>query len=194
MNVIKNTEGFEADPKRPKVNEHLSSNADEDNQTRRRSRQIEVRRDCPYLDSVKRQVLDFDFEKFCSSSLSNLNVLELGHHVYINLGTEKFYCLPDGYEINDPSLEDIRHVLNPRFSEDLIEQIDKNKQWSRAIDGSDYLPGMVGLNNIMDKNDFVNIIVRCLTSLLVEWYLFMNKTVEVAEFLCLYSSLKAEFI
>jgi len=84
------------------------------------------------------QVLDFDFEKFCSVSLSNLNVyaclvcgkyyqgrgkkshaythsLEAGHHVYINLRTEKVYCLPDGYEINDPSLDDIRNVLNPRL-------------------------------------------------------------------------------
>lgn len=84
------------------------------------------------------QVLDFDFERFCSVSLSNLNVyaclvcgkyyqgrgrkshaythsLEAGHHVYINLRTEKVYCLPDGYEISDPSLDDIRHVLNPRF-------------------------------------------------------------------------------
>lgn len=84
------------------------------------------------------QVLDFDFEKFCSVSLSNLNVyaclicgkyfqgrgpkshaythsLEAGHHVYINLLTEKVYCLPDGYEVIDPSLDDIRHVLNPRY-------------------------------------------------------------------------------
>ncbi|PRQ28292.1 putative Zinc finger, UBP-type, Zinc finger, RING/FYVE/PHD-type [Rosa chinensis] len=104
-----------------------------------KSREIEVRRDCPYLDAVNRQVLDFDFEKFCSLSLSNLNVyaclvcgkyyqgrgrkshaythsLEAGHHVYINLRTEKVYCLPDGYEISDPSLDDIRHVLNPRFT------------------------------------------------------------------------------
>lgn len=126
-------------------------------------RAVEIRRDCPYLDTVNRQVyyclrsldaslccvlylfvifsvqvLDFDFEKFCSVSLSNLNVyaclvcgkyyqgrgkkshaythsLEAGHHVYINLRTEKVYCLPDGYEISDPSLEDIRHVLNPRL-------------------------------------------------------------------------------
>lgn len=84
------------------------------------------------------QVLDFDFEKFCSVSLTNLNVyaclvcgkyfqgrgpkshaythsLEAGHHVYINLRTEKVYCLPDGYEVIDPSLDDIIHVLNPRF-------------------------------------------------------------------------------
>ncbi|KAF7825865.1 U4/U6.U5 tri-snRNP-associated protein 2-like [Senna tora] len=150
----------------------------------RYNRQIEVRRDCPYLDTVNRQVLDFDFEKFCSVSLSNLNVyaclvcgkyyqgrgkkshaythsLEAGHHVYINLRTEKVYCLPDGYEINDPSLDDIRHVLNPRFTREQVEQLDKNKQWSRALDGSDYLPGMVGLNNIKET-DFVNVTIQSL--------------------------------
>ncbi|XP_043688986.1 U4/U6.U5 tri-snRNP-associated protein 2-like [Telopea speciosissima] len=150
----------------------------------RRNRQVEVRRDCPYLDTVNRQVLDFDFEKFCSVSLSNLNVyaclvcgkyyqgrgqkshaythsLEAGHHVYINLQTEKVYCLPDGYEINDPSLDDIRYVLNPRFSREQVEQLDKNKQWSRALDGSDYLPGMVGLNNIKET-DFLNVTIQSL--------------------------------
>ncbi|KAM0844508.1 hypothetical protein ACQ4PT_056997 [Festuca glaucescens] len=111
------------------------------------------------------QVLDFDFEKFCSFSLSNLNVyaclvcgkyyqgrglkshaythsLEASHHVFVNLQTEKVYCLPDGYEINDSSLEDIRHVLNPRFAREQILNLDKNKQWSRALDGSNYLSGM----------------------------------------------------
>ncbi|XP_023742772.1 uncharacterized protein LOC111890930 [Lactuca sativa] len=150
----------------------------------RRNRAIEIRRDCPYLDTVNRQVLDFDFEKFCSVSLSNLNVyaclvcgkyfqgrgqkshaythsLEAGHHVYINLRTEKVYCLPDGYEINDPSLDDIRHVLNPRFSRDQVLQLDRNRQWSRALDGSDYLPGMVGLNNIKET-DFVNVTIQSL--------------------------------
>ena len=29
---------------------------------------------CPYLDSINRSLLDFDFEKTCSVSLSNLNV------------------------------------------------------------------------------------------------------------------------
>ncbi|KAL1537272.1 U4/U6.U5 tri-snRNP-associated protein 2-like [Salvia divinorum] len=150
----------------------------------RRSRSIEVRRDCPYLDTVNRQVLDFDFEKFCSVSLSNLNVyaclvcgkyfqgrgpkshaythsLEAGHHVYINLCTEKVYCLPDGYEVIDPSLDDIRYVLNPRFARENVIQIDHNRQWSRALDGSDYLPGMVGLNNIKET-EFVNVTIQSL--------------------------------
>ncbi|KAF5199043.1 U4/U6.U5 tri-snRNP-associated protein [Thalictrum thalictroides] len=147
-------------------------------------RQVEVRRDCPYLDTVNRQVLDFDFEKCCSVSLKNINVyaclvcgkyyqgrgrkshaythsLEAGHHVYINLQTEKVYCLPDGYEISDPSLDDIRHVLYPRFSREQVVHLDKNKQWSRALDGSDYLPGMVGLNNIKET-DFVNVTIQSL--------------------------------
>ncbi|KAG2613813.1 U4/U6.U5 tri-snRNP-associated protein 2-like [Panicum virgatum] len=150
----------------------------------RRPMQVELRRDCPYLDTVNRQVLDFDFEKFCSISLSNLNVyaclvcgkyfqgrglkshaythsLEAGHHVFINLQTERAYCLPDGYEINDPSLEDIRHVLNPRFTKEQVLNLDKNKQWSRALDGSNYLPGMVGLNNIKET-DFVNVTIQSL--------------------------------
>jgi hypothetical protein len=93
------------------------------------------------------QVLDFDFEKFCSVSLSNLNVyaclvcgkyyqgrgrkshaythsLEAGHHVFINLHSEKVYCLPDGYEVNDPSLDDIRYVLNPRYAvTDILDEV-----------------------------------------------------------------------
>ncbi|XP_009382709.2 uncharacterized protein LOC103970599 isoform X1 [Musa acuminata AAA Group] len=150
----------------------------------RQQRQVERRRDCPYLDTVNRQVLDFDFERFCSISLSNLNVyaclvcgkyyqgrglnshaythsLEAGHHVYINLQTEKVYCLPDGYEIDDPSLDDIRHVLNPRFSKEQVLHLDENRQWSRALDGSNYLPGMVGLNNIKET-DFVNVTIQSL--------------------------------
>lgn len=114
------------------------------------------------------QVLDFDFEKFCSISLSNLNVyaclvcgkyfqgrglkshaythsLEAGHHVFINLQTEKAYCLPDGYEINDPSLEDIRHVLNPRcfsiasnltFQQHLMALAVKAFNWRTVLAGS----------------------------------------------------------
>ena len=93
------------------------------------------------------QVLDFNFEKFCSVSLSNLNVyaclvcgkyyqgrgrkshaythsLEAGHHVFINLHSEKVYCLPDGYEVNDPSLDDIRYVLNPGYAvTDILDEV-----------------------------------------------------------------------
>jgi U4/U6.U5 tri-snRNP-associated protein 2 len=151
----------------------------------KRQRVKEVRKDCPYLYTVNRKVLDFDFEKSCSVSLSKENVyaclvcgkyyqgrdkrshaythsLEAGHHVYINLLTEKFYCLPDGYEIHDPSLDDIRRVLNPRFTAKDVEQLDdENNRWSMALNGSSYLPGMVGLNN-MNNTDFVNVTIQSL--------------------------------
>jgi hypothetical protein len=36
--------------------------------------QPKTNRLCPYLDTINRQVLDFDFEKLCSVSLSRINV------------------------------------------------------------------------------------------------------------------------
>jgi U4/U6.U5 tri-snRNP-associated protein 2 len=88
-----------------------------------------------FLETINRSMLDFDFEKLCSVSLSNLNVyacLVCGkyfqgrgksshayyhsfhedHHVFMNLETLKFYILPDNYEVKDASLNDIK-VLSP---------------------------------------------------------------------------------
>ena len=75
-------------------------------------RSHEPRRECPYLSTVSRQLLDFDFEKVCSVTLVNFNVyaclvcgryfqgrgvkspaythsLQDDHHVFINLHTCK---------------------------------------------------------------------------------------------------------
>ncbi len=79
--------------------------------------------------------------------------VNLGHRVYLNLETKKFYCLPDNYEIIDPSLSDIVYVLDPTFSQDLIRQVEKRDKEVRAFCGTMYLPGVVGLNNI--KVNFV---------------------------------------
>ncbi|XLS64694.1 hypothetical protein HN51_024668 [Arachis hypogaea] len=144
----------------------------------RRSRQIESWKDCPYLDTVNRQVLDFDFEKFCSVSLSNLNVyaclvcgkcyqgrgknshaythsLEAGHHVYINLQTEKVYCLPDGYEINDPSLDDIRLLQR------MLSYLTKISSGLGHLMVLVTFLEWVGLNNIKET-DFVNVTIQSL--------------------------------
>ena len=87
-----------------------------------RFRHSDAPRLCPYLDTINRQFLDFDFEKLCSVSLSRINVYAClvcgkyfqgrgtnthaythsvaeSHHVFLNLHTLKFYCLPDNYEI-----------------------------------------------------------------------------------------------
>lgn len=146
---------------------------------------VDRSRSCPYLDTINRSVLDFDFEKLCSVSLSHINVYAClvcgkyfqgrgklshaythsvldSHHVFLNLLTQKFYCLPDNYQIIDSSLDDIIYVLNPTFSNEHIASLDSSSKLSRAYDGTTYLPGIVGLNNIKE-NDYCNVILQALS-------------------------------
>lgn len=140
---------------------------------------------CPYLDTINRNLLDFDFEKLCSVSLTRINVYAClvcgkyfqgrgtnthaythsvsdSHHVFLNLHTLKFYCLPDNYEIIDSSLNDIKYLLNPTFSNETIRQMDSpDIKSSRTIDGTMYYPGIVGLNNIK-HNDYCNVVLQAL--------------------------------
>lgn len=117
-----------------------------------------------YLDTVNRGVLDFDFEKLCSISLSNINVyaclvcgkyfqgrgpksyayfhaLEVGHHVFINMGTKKVYVLPEGYEVKSKSLDDIKYVVDPHFTKDEVVKLDKEVHDAWDLSGSRYRPG-----------------------------------------------------
>ncbi|XP_015764164.1 PREDICTED: U4/U6.U5 tri-snRNP-associated protein 2-like [Acropora digitifera] len=169
--------------KRPLV-ENYSDEEEEEEARIKEERSEYQSRHCPYLDTIDRHVLDFDFEKLCSVSLSHINVyaclvcgkyfqgrgrrshaythsVQVGHHVFLNLRTLKFYCLPDNYEVIDSSLDDIKYVLNPTFAKDEILQLDKSAKVSRAFDGTMYLPGMVGLNNIK-ANDYLNVILQAL--------------------------------
>ncbi|KAI9272949.1 hypothetical protein BDA99DRAFT_432777 [Phascolomyces articulosus] len=137
-----------------------------------------------YLDTIDRHMLDFDFEKVCSVSLSHLNVyaclvcgkyyqgrgksshayfhsIHKDHHVFINLHTLKVYILPDGYEVQDTSLDDIKYVLNPTLTKQQVNQLDTNLKSSYDLNNKKYLPGFVGLNNVK-ANDYVNVIVQAL--------------------------------
>lgn len=60
---------------------------------------------------------------------------------------------------SDSSLDDIKYVLNPTFDRAQIAQLDKSDKLSRAIDGSLYSPGIVGMNNIK-ANDYCNVILQ----------------------------------
>ena len=118
-----------------------------------------------YLDTVDRSILDFDFEKLCSVTLSNINVyaclvcgkyyqgrgpkshayfhaLEVGHHVYVNMQTKKVYVLPEGYEVKSKSLEDIKFVVDPRLSKEEVSRLDKESKEAWDINGKKYRPGM----------------------------------------------------
>ncbi|KAE9409243.1 cysteine proteinase [Gymnopus androsaceus JB14] len=125
----------------------------------------EVKASDLYLDTINRAVLDFDFEKVCSVSTSNINTygclvcgkyfqgrgrksyayahsIHDDHHVFIHLETTKVYVLPDGYPVSDPSLEDISFL-------------------SYDLASKPYLPGYVGLNNIK-RNDHMNVVIHAL--------------------------------
>lgn len=85
-----------------------------------------------------------------------------GHHVFLNLHTLRFYCLPDNYEIIDSSLDDIKYVLNPTFTPENIAVLDVADKVSRSCDGTLYRPGVVGLNNIK-ANDYCNVVLQALS-------------------------------
>ncbi|KAJ5610436.1 hypothetical protein N7510_007155 [Penicillium lagena] len=137
-----------------------------------------------YLDTINRGVLDFDFEKLCSVSLSNINVyaclvcgkyfqgrgpkshayfhaLEIGHHVFVNMGTKKVYVLPEGYEVKNKSLDDIKYVVDPHFSKEEVVKLDKEVHDAWDLSGARYRPGFVGMNNIK-ANDYLNVVVQLL--------------------------------
>ncbi|XP_023558672.1 U4/U6.U5 tri-snRNP-associated protein 2 isoform X2 [Octodon degus] len=92
-----------------------------------------------------------------------IHSVQFSHHVFLNLHTLKFYCLPDNYEIIDSSLEDITYVLKPTFAKQQIANLDKQAKLSRAYDGTTYLPGIVGLNNIK-ANDYANAVLQALSN------------------------------
>ncbi|CAG8516205.1 20077_t:CDS:10 [Racocetra persica] len=151
-----------------------------------------------YLDTINRHMLDFDFEKVCSVSLSNLNVyaclvcgkyfqgrgrsshayfhsLHEDHHVFINLHTLQVYVLPDGYEVKDSSLNDIKYVLHPTFTEEQVALLDQNTKHSYDLNNKKYLPGFVGLNNVK-ANDYVNVIIQALAHIppLRDYFILQN--------------------
>lgn len=137
-----------------------------------------------YLDTINRSFLDFDFEKLCSVTLSNINVyaclvcgkyfqgrgpkshayfhaLEVDHHVYINMATKKVYVLPEGYEVHNKSLDDIKYVVDPKFTEDEVRKLDRDPRLSTDLSNKKYRPGFIGMNNIK-ANDYLNVVVQAL--------------------------------
>jgi U4/U6.U5 tri-snRNP-associated protein 2 len=138
-----------------------------------------------YLDTIDRNVLDFDFEKLCSVTLSNINVyaclvcgkyyqgrgpkshayfhaLDEDHHVFINMSTQKVYVLPEGYEVKSKSLDDIKYVSDPRYTRQEVAELDRKQRKSWTPAGKQYTPGFVGMNNIKE-NDYLNVIVQALS-------------------------------
>ena len=89
------------------------------------------------------------------------HALENGHHVFMHLETGATYCLPDGYEVpSDASatLRRIRDVLKPETymannSEYCVDAVESAPMWRRALDGSEFLVGVTGLNGTAHKGE-----------------------------------------
>ena len=74
----------------------------------------------------------------------------------------KFYVLPDGYQVSDPSLQDIISVLNPRYNPAQLPALSLlPSKPSYTLNAQPYFPGYIGLNNIR-ANDYSNVIVHLL--------------------------------
>lgn len=94
--------------------ENLDNVLDQAEQAAKKGGRMAPQRFCPYLDSINRHILDFDFEKVCCVSNSHLNVyaclvcgkyfqgraraspayfhsLEHNHHVFMKLDTGKVW-------------------------------------------------------------------------------------------------------
>ena len=140
---------------------------------------------CPYLDTIQRSVLDFDFEVTCSVTLESgphiyaclvcgkyfrgrghqtpayIHAVNESHYMFCHLRNGTFHCLPDGHGVRDTSLDDIRNALHPTYTEKDVAQIDSNTELSRDTFGRLYLPGFVGLNN-PNRTDCINAVVQAL--------------------------------
>ncbi|KAK1338209.1 hypothetical protein QTO34_001323 [Cnephaeus nilssonii] len=89
--------------------------------------------------------------------------VQFSHHGFLNPHTLKFHCLPDNYELIDSSLEDITYVLKPTFTKQPIAHLAKQAKLSRTYDGTTYLPGIVGVNNIQ-ANDYASAVLQALSN------------------------------
>ncbi|VEL29352.1 unnamed protein product, partial [Protopolystoma xenopodis] len=114
---------------------------------------------CSYLDIIFSLALH---QGRGTNTHAHTHSVNEGHHVFLNLETRRFYCLPDNYEIMDGSLEDITYLLNPTFSKKQICELDSCCKMVRAINGLTYYPGLVGLNNIK-ANDYCNVVLQLLS-------------------------------
>ncbi|KAJ2794042.1 U4 U6.U5 tri-snRNP-associated protein, partial [Coemansia furcata] len=71
------------------------------------------------------------------------------------------YVLPDNYEVDDKSLNDIKAAVRPAYSAERVAQLDSICEDAYDLSGKRYIPGLVGLNRIK-CNDYMNAVVQAL--------------------------------
>ncbi len=138
-----------------------------------------------YLDTVARERLDFDMERVCSVTLNDRNIycclvcghyfqgrgkatpaythaLQSDHRVFLNLESTDIYVLPDGYQVHDASLNDIKQALKPTFTDAEIARLDTDPTLALDAHGGSYRPGLMGINNL-GKTDYITCVLHALS-------------------------------
>ena len=67
--------------------------------------------------------------------------------MFIDLSNKRIMWLPDDYEVEDSDLDDIKYNLDPSYNQAAFDTIE-NVHKSRGLDGTQYYPGYIGLNNL----------------------------------------------
>jgi U4/U6.U5 tri-snRNP-associated protein 2 len=81
--------------------------------------------------------------------------------MFVNLKDTRVFCLPDNYQVEDASLNDIKYNLAPVYTKEIINKLDTEPIFARGLDGTEFYPGCVGLNNLK-QTDFVNVVLQSL--------------------------------
>lgn len=138
-----------------------------------------------YMETVDRSQLDFDQERLCSVTLSNLNVyaclvcgkyfagrskttpaffhaLEVDHHVFLNLATLRAYVLPDMYENTNKALDDIKYAVSPVYTKEDVKMLDKDASMHHDLARTLYRPGFVGMNTLKG-GDHIGVVIHALS-------------------------------
>jgi len=63
--------------------------------------------------------------------------------------------------VEDPTLEDIRAVLNPRFDKNQVEELDQKVVKFRTLTGKIRYQGVLGMSNLQ-ATDYINVILQAL--------------------------------
>lgn len=148
-----------------------------------------INNDLIYLDTIHKELLNFDFDKVCLVTLTNINLycclvcgkfyqgraksspaylhsINEDHRVFLNLDTENAYILPEDYKVHSPRalkiIGEIRQMIDPTFSAKDIENLGKTSRISHGVNHKAYTIGYVGLNNF-GKNDYINVILQMLS-------------------------------
>jgi hypothetical protein len=80
----------------------------------------------------------------------------------MNLTDGRAYYLPDGYEVTEAALTDVRRCLSPTFTRPETIALDRESTLSRDVHGVAFLPGFVGLNDLGGGSDDLSACVQVL--------------------------------